>query len=402
MSSGCWCEVNFKHCAWHRGSNNLVVRNDRRTMPKSLRLWMLTSSIVSLLGVALAIQQLGPHPLSSNSTSRRSADLNPPARPSRSGQAIAPQGLFAPPRGDVRLVVISDLNSQYGSTSYDPEVTKAIALIPGWQPDLVLSGGDMVAGQSRALSRVQIQAMWMAFDRTIAAPLRQAQLPLGFTLGNHDASGALSPTGSYIFNQDRQLASAYWNQQKPGLSFIDRAKFPFYYTFTQKDIFYLVWDTSTAKLSAQQLAWVEKSLGSPPAQAAKLRIMIGHLPLYGIAVGRNQPGEYLENAEQLRSLMEQYHIHTYISGHQHAYYPGHRGQLQLLHAGALGSGPRQLVGSDRPPQKTLTIVDINLDSATTTYTTYDMKTLQVIHQQQLPRQIEGDNGTVYRQDVTIN
>lgn len=358
----------------------------------------MTSSIVSLLGVALAIQQSGLRPVSP----RRSAGLAPPTRLSRSGQAIAPQGLFAPPRGDVRLVVMSDLNSQYGSTSYDPEVTKAIALIPGWQPDLVLSGGDMVAGQSRTLSRVQIQAMWMAFDRTIAAPLRRAQLPLGFTLGNHDASGALSPAGSYIFHQDRQLASAYWNQKNPGLSLIDRAKFPFYYTFAQKGIFYLVWDASTARLSPEQLAWVEKSLASPLARKAKLRILIGHLPLYGIAVGRNQPGEYLENAEQLRSLMERYDIHTYISGHQHAYYPGHRGQLQLLHAGALGSGPRQLVGSDRPPQKTLTIVDIDLGSATTAYTTYDMKTLQVIHQQYLPRQIEGDNGTIYRRDVTTH
>ena len=297
------------------------------------------------------------------------------------------------------MVVISDLNSQYGSTSYAPEVTKAIALIPDWQPDLVLSGGDMIAGQSRSLNRAQLQAMWAAFDRTIAAPLRQANLPLGFTMGNHDGSAALSPGGSYIFAQDRQLATSYWNQQNSNLPFVDRAQFPFYYTFAQNDVFYLVWDASTAKLTPEQLTWVEQSLASPQAQAAKLRIVIGHLPLYGIAVGRNKPGEYLQNAEKLRSQMERYRVHTYISGHQHAYYPGYRGQLQLLHAGALGGGPRPLEGSDRSPQKTLTVVDIDLASASTTYTTYDMKTLQVIDQQQLPRQISGHNGTVYRQDV---
>ena len=42
---------------------------------------------------------------------------------------------------DVRIVVISDLNSQYGSTEYEPEIDKAIALLPQWQPDLVLCGG---------------------------------------------------------------------------------------------------------------------------------------------------------------------------------------------------------------------------------------------------------------------
>src|SRR5689334_8743868 len=70
----------------------------------------------------------------------------------RSQAAMAPKGLFAPPRGDVRIVVISDLNSQYGSTSYEPEVDQALALIPDWQPDLVLGGGDMVAGQSSSLT----------------------------------------------------------------------------------------------------------------------------------------------------------------------------------------------------------------------------------------------------------
>lgn len=64
--------------------------------------------------------------------------------------------LFDPPRGDVRLVVISDLNSAYGSTDYDPEVDKGLALVPFWQPDLVICGGDMVAGQQASLTAAEI------------------------------------------------------------------------------------------------------------------------------------------------------------------------------------------------------------------------------------------------------
>ncbi len=330
-------------------------------------------------------------------TAPPTAGLQPPKL------AIAPPGLVAPQRGDVRLVVISDLNSQYGSVDYEPEVDRALQLIPGWQPDLVLCGGDMVAGQKSTLTVAQIQAMWAAFDRQVAAPLRRAGIPFGFTIGNHDASGALNPSGQYLFNQERQLAAAYWRSpgHDPGLTFVDRTHFPFYYTFQQQQIFYLVWDASTAQIPASQLAWVAQSLGSPAAQAARLRIVMGHLPLYAVAVGRDRPGEFLNQADQLRSLLERYHVHTYISGHHHAYFPGHRGKLDLLHAGALGSGPRSLLNSNLPPRKTLTVVDVHLATASTDYTTYDMKTLQVIAQTQLPRRIEGPNGWVLRRDVGL-
>ena len=319
---------------------------------------------------------------------------------------VAPCGLFAPIRGDVRIVVISDLNSQYGSTSYEPEVARAIALIPDWQPDLVVGGGDMVAGQSPSLTKEQIQAMWAAFDRQVGAPLRKASLPFGFTIGNHDASGALGVNRKFSFPNDRELAFSHWNNPKhdPGLEFVDRVEFPFYYSFQKNDIFYLVWDASTAKISPHQLTWVEKSLASRTAQRSKMRIALGHLPLYAVAVGRDKPGEILDNADELRSLLERYHVHTYISGHHHAYFPGHRGELELLHTGALGSGPRPLLNSNLAPQKTLTVVDmdITLESASTTYTTYDMTTLKVVDYRKLPRIIVGPNGMVLRRDVEWN
>ncbi|GFE71209.1 metallophosphoesterase [Chroococcus sp. FPU101] len=309
-------------------------------------------------------------------------------------------GLQAPPKGDVRIVVISDLNSQYGSTTYESEVTNAIALIPTLKPNLVLCGGDMIAGQKKTLTKNQINDMWTAFDHHIAAPLRKAKIPFGFTIGNHDGSGSISQ-GQYIFQAERELATAYWKNptHQPRLNFIDRSGFPFYYTFTQNQIFYLVWDASSNIISAQQLAWVKKSLGSRIAQQAKMRIAIGHLPLYGISIGRDKVGEFLDNAEQLRSLLEQYQVHTYISGHAHAYYPGKRGQLELLHAGALGSGARKLLNSNLPPTKTLTVVDIDFGTEKTIYTTYNMKTLEIINIQSLPRFIMAPNGKVFRRDL---
>jgi Icc-related predicted phosphoesterase len=313
----------------------------------------------------------------------------------------APKGLTAPVRGDVRIVVISDLNSQYGSTTYDKEVDQAIAFIPDWQPDLVLCGGDMVAGQKTSLTSDQISAMWKGFDQHIAAPLRRAKIPLGFTIGNHDGSGAVVQ-GKMRFQKDRDLAASYWNNPRhnPGLIFVDKAKFPFYYSFSQNNIFYLVWDASTDRLSEEQLIWVEKSLASNPAQSAKMRIAIGHLPLYAVAIGRNTAGNVLANPDKLRTLLEKYQVHTYISGHHHAYFPGKRGELELLQTGALGSGPRKLINSKQPPFKTLTVVDINLNSESTIYTTYNMKNLSVVDSQTLPRIVVGFNGWVLRRDVS--
>ncbi len=305
---------------------------------------------------------------------------------------------FAPK--DFRILVISDLNSQYGSTEYEPEIAKAIALIPKWQPDLVLCGGDMIAGQKRSLTKGQIEAMWTAFDQHVAQPLREYQVPFGFTIGNHDGSGAIVK-GKAIFAQERELASAYWNDPRhnPQLQFSDRANFPFYYSFKQGEIFFLVWDASTAKISPEQLTWVKKSLTSKAAQQAKLKIAIGHLPLYPVALKKNKPGEYLAQAEELRALLEANQVHTYISGHQHAYYPGQKGQLELLHAGALGQGARQLLNNNLPPRNTVTIIDVELDSQQTIYTTYDIKTLEIIKTSQLPPSITGDNGIVYRRDI---
>ena len=314
----------------------------------------------------------------------------------------APKGLYAPVRGDMRIVVISDLNSAYGSTDYIDQVKQAIAFLPDWEPDLVLCGGDMVAGQSNDLNDGEIAAMWQGFEKYIGAPIRKAKLPFGFTIGNHDGSGSVY-NGKFSFERDRNAAKKYWNDPKhnPNLNFVDRAEFPFYYTFQQDDIFCLVWDASTATIPPEQLQWAEKSLSSEVAQKAKLRIVIGHLPLYAVARGRETGGNYLNEADRLRSLLEKYNVHTYISGHHHAYYPAHKGKLELLHTGVLGDGPRRLLSGDLAPNRTVTVIDIKVETSETIYTTYDMDTLKVVDLSTLPRYIDAPNGRITRRDIEI-
>ena len=315
----------------------------------------------------------------------------------RTAIEIISKNLYLPPPQDFRIVVISDLNSQYGATEYEPEVEQAIALIPQWQPDLVLCGGDMIAGQKASLTPAQIRAMWAAFERHIALPLRQQKIPFGFTIGNHDGSGAIKEQ-TLIFAQERELAQEYWQQSDTHLNLVDRANFPFYYTFEQNGIFFLVWDASTAEISPQQLDWIEQTLKSPAAQQASIRMVLGHLPLYPVAKTKNKPGEYLAQGEKLRSLLSANQVFGYVSGHHHVYYPGRIENLELLHAGALGQGERQLIDSKLLPQKTLIVMDFNLTEMVSTYTAYDAATWNKIPLEQLPDFIPYEEGKIWRWD----
>jgi len=392
----------------------MVIRGHPRYPFMQIRRSRFQGLLAVLLGFCLTITlhacQTTPAsqvpPSSSSATSVEQAASPPVAKPlPAKTQALlkrAGKDVFQPERGDVRLVAISDLNSAYGSVEYDPEVTQAIQLLPFWNPDMVLCGGDMVAGQDLTLSARQINQMWTAFDQHVAAPLRQMQVPFGFTVGNHDASSALGAKGQFLFQADRDAAAAYWQNpdHDPGVKFLDKTDFPFNYTFEYNGIFFLVWDASSNRIPPQKLAWAEKTLASEAAQSAKMRIVIGHLPLYAVSSRRNNFGDILSNADQLRAMLEKYNVHTYLSGHHHAYYPGHLGKLQMLHVGILGAGPRYYIGSDQLPRKSLTVIDVKFDHPElTTYTTYDMKTLKVIQNEELPRSLTGVNGTVLRRDV---
>ncbi|MGK7889507.1 MAG: metallophosphoesterase [Leptolyngbyaceae cyanobacterium] len=359
----------------------------------------------------------------------------------------APAGMEAPKRGDVRLVVFSDINGRYRDTTYRQEVLTAIQQIPAWQPDLVLCVGDMVGGQLLSLTVADLESMWAGFDRQIFQPIRQAGLPMAIAIGKQDGSNLILDEdaevipqgimpGRYVFASERNAAQAYWThpERTLGLELVDTRQFPFQYSFVHDDIFYLVWDGSSSELSDEALAWAEQNLLSAAAQQAKMRLSLSHYPLYAVAEGRDRPSEYLSRGEEVRELLERYEVHTHISGHHHAYFPGKVGALELLHSGALGVGPRSWLGTEAPPQRTLTVMDIFFDgppdldgddlapetpasstlapvpalpgtdtegveAIATVYTTYDMATGAVIDQADLPRVIAGPTGLVLRQDV---
>lgn len=305
------------------------------------------------------------------------------------------------PHHDLRVAVISDLNSSYGSTEYEPEVPRVVDLIlEDWKPDLVLSAGDLIAGQKPDLPDERVRKMWAAFDSVVAGPLRRAGIPFAFTLGNHD--GSAYPA----HRRDRQMAIDHWRSpdHHPGISFVDSTRFPEYYSLLHDDLYVLVWDASfegTAE-DAEMMAWMRRALEGEAARNARYRLVLGHLPLYGVAEGRNRRGEVLHQGDSLRQVLEDLDVDMYVSGHHHAYYPARRGAVELLHAGALGQGTRPLIGTDEPSPQSVTLLDFDAAADAVEYTTYGFSDGEIIliETTALPRVIRGYNGHVVRRDLT--
>jgi hypothetical protein len=304
------------------------------------------------------------------------------------------------PEPVLRAVLISDLNGPYGSTSYPPPVAEVVAMIPGaWRPDLVLVAGDMVAGQAPQLPDSVVWRMWEAFDATVASPLRAAGIPLAPTLGNHD--GSAYPA----HERDRRVAVAYWRERFRGepLPFVEREHYPLRYAFGYGSVHFVVWDATNQESGREEelLRWLREALASEPARRARHRVVLGHLPLYAVAEGRDRPGEVLANGDSLRTLLEQWGATLFVSGHHHAYYPGRRGALELLHAGALGDGPRPLLGTDRPAPRSLAVLDFFADSLAVTGYEVDPTTGRPtqIPLRGLPRALCGHTGPVARRDL---
>ncbi|MFN4203367.1 MAG: metallophosphoesterase family protein [Tabrizicola sp.] len=258
----------------------------------------------------------------------------------------------------LRIAVISDLNGSYGSTNYGQPVSGAVARIIALRPDLVISGGDMVAGQrlKPKLAPAELAAMWAAFHATVSDPLARAGLPLLVTPGNHDASAYPG------FEAERAAFAEAWANRVPDLSAIDDGNWPFRGAWSVNGVLLVGIDaTRPGPLPDADMAWLR---GVLEKQAARHRavILFGHLPLMPISQGRE--GEVLADPA-LFALAQGAGVDLWLSGHHHAFYSGQAGGILFVAQAALGSGPRKLVGETAVSGQSFTWIEIADDGAIT-------------------------------------
>jgi predicted MPP superfamily phosphohydrolase len=295
----------------------------------------------------------------------------------------------------LKILVISDLNAGYGATTYSTDVANTIQNIAKIKPDLVLCGGDMVAGQKASLTTENIEAMWKNFNEIVLKPIAKLKVPFGFTLGNHDASPS--------FSKDRACAQKFWKDEikSTGLTFVDSTHYPFYFSYIKSNVFIISWDATAAKIKPEVTKWMGQQLNEEVAKKARLRIVLGHLPLYAIVESKNKPGEVNANPDSTLNFFAKNKVDLYISGHQHAYFPAHKGGVQLLNLGCIGDGPRPILGTSTPAIKAYTAVYIPVKKATNfSYKTWVPTSNLEIDFKNLPDSVVGFNGMVKRRDLS--
>lgn len=257
-----------------------------------------------------------------------------------------------------RIAVVSDMNQSYGSKEYTPALKAAVEHIRQSGTSLVLSTGDMVAGQKQGLDYL---GMWAAFHQATTRPLGASGIPFLPSPGNHDASA-----GSR-FTNERNHYRTTWNSFPVGRFNSGRASedqvhflshvtqnWPLNYAVTMGPALFVALDATVGGgLVGNQLDWLETVLRH--SEAYKVKIVFGHFPLLPYTFDR--ASDYLGDgnpqfATRLEAMLEKYQVDFYLSGHHHAYYPGRRlGQVRYVSVPLLGTGARYLLTADRSETK---------------------------------------------------
>lgn len=292
----------------------------------------------------------------------------------------------APTIEPITIAVVSDLNGSYGSTTYQAEVHAAAAAIVALQPDVVLSTGDMVAGQQAGLD---YDAMWAGFHAAVSEPLAAARIPFAVAPGNHDASAYAG------FADEREVYVEQWSSRKPDLQWIDDTAWPLSYSFTMGSVLFVAVDSTTiGSLPAAHMTWIEDQLVAGADQPVK--ILYGHVPLYPFAQGRED--EVIGDAD-LEDMLLVHDVTMFVSGHHHAYYPGRRGELGLVSMACLGASPRTLIGDTATSSRSILRIDVEGDGTVQVLDAYGGAAFdEPIARQTLPASVSYGGVTITRDD----
>lgn len=272
-------------------------------------------------------------------------DPRKPLPPSPSGIPPAPVG-----KDSFRFVIISDSNTSYGAIEQGPAVPRAVEMVKALKPEFVCHAGDMIAGQKQGIPRDQLFKMWEGYHKAVTDPLKAAGLALAPSPGNHDAS----------IQPDRDVYGEEWRKPEhvPKLDFVDRAQYPYYYSFKYKNVLLLSLDAALTSMSGDQIRWLQGQLAGGRSMA--LRLSVGHIPLsnyvtkeYG-AKGHGTLGPM----DKILEVMTGGGLNCAFFGHYHVYYKSRLRGLNTVCTGIIGTGQRSLEGEAKTQPNSFIVVDV--------------------------------------------
>jgi hypothetical protein len=184
-------------------------------------------------------------------------------------------------RGDFQFVIVSDRTGGHRPTIF----SRAVEQINLLQPEFVVSVGDLIEGYTTDTRRLARE--WREFQGYLA----RLEMPFFYVPGNHDLANKV---------QDR-----LW-QEKFGRR---------YYDFVYRDVLFLMLnsedppDSRGGHFSAEQLAWLKKTLAARPG--VRWTLVFLHQPMWTYRAATNGWAE----AEKLLGDRP----YTVFAGHIHRY-----------------------------------------------------------------------------------
>jgi hypothetical protein len=283
-----------------------------------------------------------------------------------------------------RVVVISDFNGSYGSVTYGSQVATAIKKVIALNPDLVISTGDMVAGQKAGLN---YEAMWSAFHEVVTLPLQDHHIPFAVTVGNHD--GSAYPK----YNLERDIFISQWLKFKPSVMFLNDHNYPTYYSFELNDMLFISIDTTlVGPIAEKQYLFLKEQLALNMGK--KYKFIFTHVPMFQF--NQDSINESFFDAK-IYDLIQEYNVQFYLTGHQHTYYPGYLSGTHYISQACLGAGMRKLIGMDVVSSRSITVIDF-YDSSYEIYALTGPSFDQRVDHSILPKSISSKNKTIYLKD----
>lgn len=202
-------------------------------------------------------------------------------------------------KGAMHFVVMGDNRP---ADVYKPEQPyiyhKIVNTAVGLNPEIILNTGDIVLGYD-ALNREKAMQEFDDFEQA-TFPIRQSNIPLYITMGNHSGYTDFARAEFTRRYQDKETGKLYYSLDIKNSHFVILSS-------------ELVGEKT--QITGQQLEWLKKDL---VLAGNKHKFVVVHRPLYPkITHLEDSLNEYPEKRDQLAQVLKQHNVDMVFVGHIH-------------------------------------------------------------------------------------
>jgi len=205
------------------------------------------------------------------------------------------------------FAVLSDLHLPNPRSA---NIDRTVAALIELGVRFVVVTGDHTNGSAIVDHRkARARAWWNSVSNALA-PLREAGIAVLPIAGNHDTYLAWHRDGyEQAFGDLARWAAPLTIRPAAGHGF---ARAPYSYSVDVDGVHLSLANIVDQNVDRDVQAWLTEDLATPAAQAARVRMVFGHVPLFSVI--RRPPRGFVE---QLGGILARGNVDFYVAGHEH-------------------------------------------------------------------------------------